>query len=83
MARPGSINGYGHAYRMDDGGLGEGEKVTASHIGGTQMVRLKLPDGTITRWFADGATRDRGLQEPDPDAEWDKEGLRVFPVSKN
>lgn len=77
-ARPGAVNGYGHAYRMDDGGLTKGDKVDAKHSSGTQMVRIKLPDGTITRWFSEGGERDRGLTEANPNAQWDNKGLRVF-----
>ena len=78
-ARPGSVNGYGHAYRMDDGGLIKGDKVTARHIGGTSMVKIKLPDGRITRWFSDEPERDRGLGPAPEGAEWDDKGVRVFP----
>lgn len=77
-ARPGAVNGYAHAYRMDDGGLNAGDKVTVRHIGGTEMVKLTLPDGKVTRWYSDGPSRDRGLIEPDPKAQWDDKGLRIF-----
>jgi len=78
-ARPGAVRGYGHAYRMDDGGLAKGDKVSASHVGGTPMVRLKLPDGTVTRWHCQDSRRPDELMEPDPDAAWDEKGLRSFP----
>ncbi len=78
-ARPGAVNGYGHAYRMDDGGLKKGDKVTARHSGGTPLVKIKLPDETVTRWFGEGEHRDRSLTEADPEAKWDDKGLRVYP----
>lgn len=78
-ARPGAIRGYGHAYRMDDGGLAAGDKVDARHIGGTPMVRLKLPNGQITRWYCQDSQRDDEIMTPDPDAVWDAKGLRIFP----
>ena len=78
-ARPGAVRGYGHAYRMDDGGLVKGDKVSASHIGGTPMVRLKLPDGTVTRWFCQDSRRPDELMDTDPDATWDQKGVRTFP----
>lgn len=82
-ARPGSINGYGHAYRMDDGNLKKGDKVTARHVGGTPMVKIKLPDGNTTRWFSEGATRDRDIIPADPNAQWDSQGCRVFSKDKS
>lgn len=81
-ARPGAVNGYGHAYRMDGGGLQKGDKVTARHSGGTPLVKIKLPDQTVTRWFSEGEHRDRGLMEVDPDAKWDDKGVRIFPQEK-
>jgi hypothetical protein len=78
-ARPGAVLGYGHAYRMDDGGLSKGDKVAASHVGGTPMVRLKLPDGTVTRWFCQDSRREDEKMEADPDAVWDDKGVRTFP----
>lgn len=77
-ARPGAINGYSHAYRMDDGGLIQGDTVKAAHVGGSQLVRIKLADGCITRWFQDGPDRDRMLGDPPKDAVWDKDGCRDF-----
>lgn len=76
--RPGAVLGYGHAYRMDDGGLVEGDRIAARHTGGTPLARLKLADGTITRWHAEYG-RTGNLQKAPDDAEWDAEGLRVFP----
>ena len=82
-ARPGAIRGYGHAYRMDDGGLAKGNKVNARHVGGTPMVRLKLPDGTVTRWYCQDSRREDELLNADPDAVWDDKGIRVFPRDKH
>lgn len=79
-ARPGAVRGYGHAYRMDDGGLVKGDKVNACHIAGTPMVRLKLPDGTVTRWFCQDSQRDDEKMEADHDAVWDDKGVREFPA---
>ena len=43
------------------------------------MVRLKLPDGTVTRWFCQDSRRPDELMDPDPDATWSQEGVRTFP----
>ena len=77
-ARPGSVNGYGHAYRMDDGDLKRGDKVSARHSAGTPMVKIKLPDGTVTRWFSEGTERDQGLMDANPEAKWTDEGTRIL-----
>lgn len=48
--RPGDVNGYYHAYEMDDGGLKKGDDVKARHLGGSQMAKLKLDNGSVKYW---------------------------------
>lgn len=76
--RPGSVNGYGHAIRMDDGGLVEGAKVQASAMTGTEKARLKLDDGTTTYWYVEGPTRTRGKMAAPANAVWKTDGTRDF-----
>ncbi|QSY98585.1 hypothetical protein J2J97_32290 (plasmid) [Rhizobium bangladeshense] len=54
-ARPGDVLGYSHAFRMDDGGLKEGDTVKASHWAGTPTTKIKLGDGTVLLWGHDPA----------------------------
>jgi hypothetical protein len=81
IARPGPVLGESHAYRMDDGGLKEGDDVKARHTPGTQITVITLSDGKKTRWHHEGETRNRGLHAPDVDdvpAAFDERGLRIF-----
>lgn len=50
--RPGNINGYSHAFKMDDGGLKKGDTVKASHRAGTPTIKITLDDG-IRIWAND------------------------------
>lgn len=43
--RPGPIQGYAHAYNMDDGGLKVGDHVKARHRAGTPTIRVQTPEG--------------------------------------
>lgn len=75
--RPGAVNGYYHAYRMDDGNLKAGDKVKARHIGGSPLAKLTLADDTITRWAEEYSwTKDR-IEAPE-DAQWLPDGSRDF-----
>ncbi len=51
IARPGDINGYSHAYRMDDGGLVYGDEAPTRHIGGTPLVCITLTNGEKIYWY--------------------------------
>lgn len=82
VARPGSVAGRGHALRMDDGGLSEGETVVARHRGGTQLTTVRLADGRMTHWHHEGPERDGGLVDPPSDAVWDDAGRRDFSVER-
>jgi len=62
-ARPGAVNGYAHAMRMDDGGLVKGDKIKAKHVGGSELVCITLPEGEKTYWYSQGPTRDRGMAQ--------------------
>lgn len=73
--RPGAINGYQHAYRMDDGQLKDGDRVNARHIGGTPLARLRLDDGRITRWAEEGVLA-KDSAAPLADAIWLPNGRR-------
>jgi hypothetical protein len=48
--RPGGVNGYDHAYRMDDGGLKEGDKPKTHHVSGAPLVKIR--HGDITLYWA-------------------------------
>jgi hypothetical protein len=50
VARPGGVRGYDHAYRMDDGGLKEGDRVKARHKAQTPLTVITLDDGTKLHW---------------------------------
>lgn len=50
MARPGDVNGYSHAYNMGDGGLAEGDKVKACHLGGSPLVKITTDAGIVLHW---------------------------------
>jgi len=82
-ARPGSLSGYGHAWRMDDGGLKAGDKVVARHRGGTPLVSITLPDGGTTIWGDDYEHRRGQGTSPPAEARWKADGSRDFgtPVS--
>ena len=51
--RPGPINGYSHAFDMDDAGLSEGDQVKAKHRGGSTLANITLSDGTRRVWAED------------------------------
>lgn len=81
VARPGPVNGYGHAYRMDDGGLQPGDAVKSRHVSGTPLNVITLPNGYKTRWHHEGPDRDRGLYAPtdkDRPENFDKDGYKIF-----
>lgn len=50
IARPGNVRGYDHAYRMDDAGLKEGDRVKARHRAQTPLTVITLDDGTKLHW---------------------------------
>jgi hypothetical protein len=79
IARPGAVAGSEHAYRMSDCGLKADDQVSARHAfgGGSQLTVVILSDGTRTYWHHEGEERDRLLCEPNPDAIYDKKGLRM------
>lgn len=81
IARPGPVRGNSHAYRMDDGGLKEGDTVKAHHQAQTQLTIITLPEGRKTRWHHEGEARDRDLELPrsdDTPKHFDDQGLRIF-----
>jgi len=51
IARPGDITGYSHAYRMDEGGLVNGDAVPARHIAGSPLVCITLTNGEKIYWY--------------------------------
>jgi hypothetical protein len=53
VSRPGNVRGYAHAYRMDDGGLKEGDYVKARHRAGTPLSVITLDDGSKIFWHHD------------------------------
>lgn len=73
--RPGAINGYQHAVRMDDGQLQDGDHVKASHVGGTPLAKLTLGDGSVTRWAEESVLAKDGAAPP-TDAIWLPNGQR-------
>ena len=70
--------GHGHAIRMDDGGLVEGGTVQARMVEQSELARLRLDDGTVTYWFAEGPTRIRGIMPHPEGAVWKPDGRRDF-----
>lgn len=76
--RPGFVTGYGHALRMDDGGLRAGGTVKARHRGGTPTAKIGLEDGSIVFWHAEGEMRDSKLYEPSGDEIYDAGGRRQY-----
>lgn len=48
--RPGEINGYSHAYIMNDGGLSAGDPVKAHHMAGTPLCKITLANDIIIVW---------------------------------
>lgn len=48
--RPGNLIGYAPIYRMDDGGLKEGDNPKTAHVDGTPLVKITLPDGVVLYW---------------------------------
>ena len=51
--RPGDINGYSHANRMDDAGLKAGDKVKATHRATTSTAWIKTQSGNKLLWGSD------------------------------
>lgn len=46
-ARPGSVGGYSHAFRMDDAGLRKGDRVKARHVAGSPLICITLEHAKI------------------------------------
>lgn len=71
-ARPGNVGGYDHAYRMDDAGLKNGDRVKASHRSGTSTTKVTLESGQVLIWHHDYIA---GFQKRTFDYEPEKYGL--------
>ena len=44
--RPGTFNGYSHAWNTTDAGLQEGDNPKTAHVNGEPFVRITMLDGS-------------------------------------
>lgn len=54
IGRPGNVRGYSHTYDMSDGNLKSGDTVKARHVAGEPLIKLKLDNGQVLRWYTVG-----------------------------
>lgn len=74
--RPGAVGFNSIRLRMDAGDAAPGEPLRARPVDGTELLKVKLRDGTTTYWHVDGPTRIRGMREAPKDAVWKADGTR-------
>lgn len=77
-SRPGNVVGYSHIFRMDDGGLQEGDTVKARHISGTPNTRIKLNSGQVIYWCHDSETIGQRTFNYDPPERFNLKGFRIL-----